>query len=110
MPDDTRQPRQIRLEAIHSFRYCAETHNQSSADVSLGNSLIPNNNWLTKYDSVRLVRRRVAVIATPGGTTITIAAKSATSAIPIASLKTRLGLGWSPASPGRAATRPASTP
>src|SRR5215468_6933532 len=27
---------------------------QSSADVSLGNCLILNNNWLTKYDSVRL--------------------------------------------------------
>src|SRR5215831_6820420 len=27
---------------------------QSSADVSLGNCLILNNNWLTKYDSVSL--------------------------------------------------------
>jgi hypothetical protein len=27
---------------------------QSSADVSLGKFLILNNNWLTKYDSVKL--------------------------------------------------------
>ena len=26
MPDDARQPRQIRLETIHSLRYCVETH------------------------------------------------------------------------------------
>src|SRR6516165_7527404 len=53
MPDDARQPRQIRLETIHSLRYCVETY---ISPVSLGNCLILNNNWLTKYDSVRLTR------------------------------------------------------
>src|SRR6516225_5731142 len=56
MPDDARQPRQIRLETIHSLR--VRDPYQSSADVSLGNCLILNNNWLTKYDSVRLAEQR----------------------------------------------------
>ena len=30
--------------------------------MSLGNCLILNNNWLTKYDSVRLTRRAQPVI------------------------------------------------
>ena len=54
-----------------------------------------------------LVRRQVAVIATTGGTASALAAKAATTTIPIvfmASPKTRSGLVLSPASPGRAAT------
>ena len=58
-----------------------------------------------------LVRRRVAVIATPGFSAGAQAAKAATTTIPIVFGvgKTRSGLVWSPASPGRATTRPEST-
>jgi hypothetical protein len=50
----------------------------------------------------------VAVIAMPGGTPAALAAKAATTMIPIG-CKTGQSLVLSPGSPGRAATRPAST-
>src|SRR5215471_14728752 len=43
MPDDTRQPRQIHLEAIHSFRYCVETH---YALTRIGLEAGPLSQWL----------------------------------------------------------------
>ena len=56
------------------------------------------------------VRRQVAMIATPGSIVAALAAKAATGTIPIvfSVAKTRSGLVLSPASPGRAAMRPAS--
>ena len=56
--------------------------------------------------AAELVRRRVAVIATSGGPAAALAAKAATTTIPIVfwPAKTRSGLVLSPASPGRAAT------
>jgi putative tryptophan/tyrosine transport system substrate-binding protein len=57
-----------------------------------------------------LVGRNVDMIAASGGTASARAAKSATSTIPIVSSAsaTRSRTGWSPVSPGRAATSRAS--
>jgi len=81
-----------------------------------GQNVAVEYHWLEgQYDrlpavTAELVRRRVAVIATPGDTLASIAAKAATATIPIysASVKTQSSLVLSPASLGRAATPPAS--
>jgi putative ABC transport system substrate-binding protein len=81
-----------------------------------GQNVTVEYHWLEgQYDRLPtliadLVRQRVAVIAMPTGSLAAIAAKAATATIPIvpALVKTRSGLVLSPASPGRAATRPAS--
>jgi putative tryptophan/tyrosine transport system substrate-binding protein len=75
-----------------------------------GQNVMVEYNWLEgHYDRLSalvpdLVRRRVAVIATPGSTPAALAAKAATATIPIVFSVAR----DPPALPGRAATRPAS--
>ena len=76
-----------------------------------GQNVTTEYHWLEgRYDLLPelvadLVRRRVAVIATPATTAAALAAKAATNTIPIV-----FGVGEDPvkpALPGRAATRPA---
>ena len=81
-----------------------------------GQNVTVEYHWLEgQYDRLPalmadLVRRRVAVIATPGITPGALAAKAATTTIPIVFgvPKTRSSLVLSRASPGRVATRQAS--
>ena len=82
-----------------------------------GQDVMVEYHWLDgHYDRLPaimadLVRRRVAVIAIPSFSAGAQAAKAATaqSRSCSASAKTRSGLVWSPALPGRAAMRPEST-
>ena len=81
-----------------------------------GQNVMVEYHWLDgQYDRLpalmaQLVRRRVAVIATPGFGDGALAAKvpPRRSRSSSASRKTRSSLVWSPALPGREATRPAS--
>src|SRR5262249_16853893 len=82
-----------------------------------GQDVTVEYHWLDgQYDRLPalmadLVRRRVAVIATPGGNLAAQMAKTATATIPIVFSvgEDPVKLVWSPALPGRAATQPAST-
>ena len=80
-----------------------------------GQNVMVEYHWLEgQYDRLPslmgdLVRRRVAIIATPGSNPAALAAKAATTTIPIV-----FGVGddavrmvWSTVLPGQAATRPA---
>ena len=81
-----------------------------------GQNVTVEYHWLEgQYDRLPalvadLVRRQVAVIATPGNGPARLRPKlqQRRSRSSLASAKTRSGLVLSPASPGRAATRPAS--
>ena len=81
-----------------------------------GQNVTVEYHWLNgQYDGLPalmddLIRRRVAVIATPSSLRAALAAKAATSTVPIvfAIGDVRSSSVWSEASPGRAATRPAS--
>jgi putative ABC transport system substrate-binding protein len=79
-----------------------------------GQNVTVEYHWLEgQYDRVpalvaELVRRRVAVIAAPGGTPASIRLRQRRSRSSLASAKTRSSLVLSPASRGRAATRPVS--
>ena len=83
-----------------------------------GQDVMVEYHWLDgHYDRLPavmadLVRRRVAVIATPSFSARAQAAKAATTTIPIVFGvgEDPSGLVWSPALPGRAATRLESTP
>jgi putative ABC transport system substrate-binding protein len=82
-----------------------------------GQNVTIEYHWLEgQYDRLSalvadLARRRVAVIATPGFTQAAFVAKAATTAIPIVFgvAGDPVNLVWSPASPGPAPTRRAST-
>src|SRR5262249_26208619 len=81
-----------------------------------GQNVMVEYHWLEgQYNRLpslmdELIRRRVAVIATPASRLGALAAKAATSTIPIVlpSAMTRSSWGWSQALPGQAAMRPAS--
>ena len=77
-----------------------------------GRNVVIEYRWAEgQYDRAALaldrVQRQVAVIVTTGGETSAVAAKAATTSIPIVfnTGTTRSGLGLSPASPAQAATR-----
>jgi ABC-type uncharacterized transport system substrate-binding protein len=81
-----------------------------------GRNVMVEYHWLEyQFDrlpalTADLVSRRVAVIVTSSNINATIAARAATATIPIvfAVIMTRSSMVLSPASPGRAATRPAA--
>ena len=84
----------------------------SQSGFTEGKDVVVEYHWLDGHYEDRAailddaVRRRVAVIATPANTPGSLAAKAATSIIPVvfASARIRWHLGWSQAWRGPAAT------